>query len=83
MLMGCSLTSLSEVFSIISQLSFLPFSCRYRQKVVYLQRQLAKKLADRGELWSIYQLVSLQKSMVCLSVRLEITVLRGRSKELS
>lgn len=50
------------------------FSCRYRQKVVYLQQKSDQKLADRIERWSIYQSISLQKSMVFLSVRLETTV---------
>ena len=29
-------------------------TCRYRQKLVYLQLKSAKKLADRWKLWNIY-----------------------------
>lgn len=37
------------VLSRIVNQSFYRFSCRYRQKVVYLQCELAQKLADRVE----------------------------------
>jgi hypothetical protein len=52
-------------------------------KIAIFAVKYGNKLADKLEVWSIYQLANLPKSMASQSVQLEITALRGRLKGLS
>ena len=62
---------------------FIDFLAGIGKKLYICSMNWHKKLADRVEIWSLYQLVSLQKSMVFLSVQLEIIVLKERLRGLS